>query len=358
MIDTSAPLLKPALLRLRALAWAVLAGAWLAGCAASPDPARLPHSAAESALRPPDLTLPMEDGLNIPVRLYRPTGPVRAVVLGLHGYGDSRDAWEFLAPQLNADGILVAAPDIRGFGGARVPGGWSTTARMLRDTAAELRWAETRWPGVPVYVMGESMGGALAFLLTTRLHELGVDPPRGVILLAPAVFRLGQPARALLGAWNLLTPAMVLNPDYAPGERVASTNYRALRRLYFDPLSTRDSTVHSLHGLVALMAEANGAAAELQAAQRGLGVPVLMVWGSRDQLVPPEDTAAFVDHLAPPGAAEAPGALRLDEIDGAYHLLSRERTRVGADIAAWIFHSERFLPSGGDLAAAAWRAAR
>ena len=39
-----------------------------------------------------------------------------AVVLALHGMNDSRDAWEYPAPDFAAHGVAVFAPDQRGFG--------------------------------------------------------------------------------------------------------------------------------------------------------------------------------------------------------------------------------------------------
>ena len=52
-----------------------------------------------------------------------------AVVLALHGMNDSRDAWEYPAPDFTAAGIAVFSPDLRGFG--------ATTTRAL-------------WPGPTV----------------------------------------------------------------------------------------------------------------------------------------------------------------------------------------------------------------
>ena len=56
-------------------------------------------TARETALIPPSLMLDMSDGARIPLRLYpAATSEPRGIILALHGYGDSRDAWEFAAP--------------------------------------------------------------------------------------------------------------------------------------------------------------------------------------------------------------------------------------------------------------------
>ena len=71
----------------------------------------------------------MADGVRLPYREWLPEREPWAVVLALHGMNDSRDAWEIPAPELNAAGIAVFAPDQRGFGDTamrwrRMPGRW------------------------------------------------------------------------------------------------------------------------------------------------------------------------------------------------------------------------------------------
>ncbi|MFT9297404.1 MAG: alpha/beta fold hydrolase, partial [Gluconobacter sp.] len=138
-------------------------------------------TAKETALISPDVTLSMSDGGHIPLRIYPAAHSLKAVILALHGFGDSRDAWEFFAPPLSTAGIEIVAPDQRGFGATQDAGGWSSTARMVQDTREELAWLHGRYPDLPLYVMGESMGGAVALLLATN------PPPElsGTILLAP-----------------------------------------------------------------------------------------------------------------------------------------------------------------------------
>ena len=68
----------------------------------------------------------MPDGTRLPYRAWLPDGEPWAVVLALHGMNDSRDAWEYPAPELAAHGVAVFAPDQRGFGdtdGARLLAG-------------------------------------------------------------------------------------------------------------------------------------------------------------------------------------------------------------------------------------------
>ncbi|WP_198942070.1 alpha/beta hydrolase [Gluconobacter sp. DsW_058] len=308
----------------------------LGACTHRPMPDLHP-TAKETALIPPDVTLSMSDGAHIPLRIYPAAHPLKAVILALHGFGDSRDAWEFFAPPLSAAGIEIVAPDQRGFGATQDAGGWSKTARMIQDTREELTWLRSRYPGVHLYVMGESMGGAIALLLATE------PPPElsGTILLAPAIMKLGEPWQTVLDGLDTVAPRWKLDGSAVPGERVASDNIHALRRMYFDPLTQHSSTIHPLFGLTRLMATAFDDAPRVR-------TPMLMIFGGRDQFVLPPYTARLLQRLS--------GSVRLDEFPTAHHLMSRDKRMTAQDVTSWILTPESALPSGGDVAAALWKA--
>lgn len=309
----------------------------LQGCT-TPHLPDLHPTPQETALIPPTLTLHMSDGASVPLRLYPATTPSpRGIILALHGYGDSRDAWEFAAPTFTSQGFTLAAPDIRGFGQAADRGGWSSTARLVQDAREQVLWLHARYPDTPVHVMGESMGGAIALLLAAT------DAPdiSSMILLAPAALDIGQPWESLLGGMDLLAPHWKLDGSAVPGHRVASDNLKALRRMYFDPLTLHSSTIHPLYGLTLLMRAAYEAAPKAR-------TPLLIIFGGRDQFVLPPFTARLLRRL--------PRNTRIDELPGAHHLLSRDRRGAAQDAVSWLTAPDRFLPSGGDAAAAAWQA--
>nr|WP_245528409.1 alpha/beta fold hydrolase [Gluconobacter morbifer] len=320
--------------RLRGVLLCLLA---LSACTAR-HPPDLHPTAQETALIPPDTILTLSDGFRIPVRLYRSSDtPLKAVILALHGYGDSRDAWEFDAQRFTVKRLELVAPDLRGFGQTADRGGWSSTARMVQDAREEVAWIHRHYPGVPVYVMGESMGGAVALLLDAS----PAPDIAGTILLAPAALKIGEPWETLMGGIDLVAPDWRLDGSAVPGHRVASDNIRALRRMYFDPLTQHSSTIHPLYGLTRLMHAAYDAAPKAR-------LPLLIVFGSRDQFVLPPFTARLLKRL-PPGTRE-------DDLPAAHHLLSRDRRGAAEDAVSWILAPGSFLPSGGDIAAAAWKA--
>ncbi|MGI4939711.1 MAG: alpha/beta hydrolase [Janthinobacterium lividum] len=293
----------------------VALGLAVSGCAAASHrlPPALPYPA-------PDLAFTMPDGTVLPAREWLPAGAPRGVVLALHGFGDSRDAWALPAPAFAADGLLVVAPDQRGFGATATRGHWAGTEAMVADAAALVRQLRGRWPGLPVTVMGESMGGAVAMLLAAAPDMPGASAPDTTVLVSPAVWtraQLGVVLSSSLFLANAFLPDHEVTGSEVPLHLVACDNRDALLRLYYDPLTLHATRFAALSGLVTLMDEASAA-----------------TWGA------------------------LPATARRAFYTGGYHMLLRDLDRAlpVADILAWLRSPDAWLPSGADAAAAAWQA--
>lgn len=289
-----------------------------------------------------DDAIAMDDGAVLPVRVWRPAGAPRAVVLALHGFNDSRDAWEVPSAAFTAAGVALYAPDQRGFGAAPLRGLWPGSARLADDAAALLRALRQRHPGVPLFAIGESMGGAVLMTLAARPDAPQVD---GWVLLSPAVWGRQQMGMALSsGLWlvSSLLPALSVTGAEVPLKVVASDNRDALIRLARNPLTIRRTRFDSLRGLTDLMDQAQAAAPRLHG-------PVLALYGARDTLVPADATARAWSRM--------PAGVRFAFYPAGYHLLLRDLGRAApiGDIIAWMRDPRQWLPSGADLAAAAWR---
>ena len=131
----------------------------------------------------------MEDGYRLPLSRWEAVGNTRAIVLALHGLNDYSFAFDNLGHQLARRGISVIAYDQRGFGQTTGNGFWLVTVtRLLRE----------HYAGVPLYLLGESMGGAVVLTSLTST-PLDVD---GTILVAPAVWtRDSMPLLQRLALW-------------------------------------------------------------------------------------------------------------------------------------------------------------
>ena len=318
---------------------ALLLGA-LAGCTPAAAP---PGPRAQAPVQEQDHFV-MGDGMRLPYRAWRPEGQPWAVVLALHGFNDSRDAWELPAPDLAARGIALYAPDQRGFGATAARGLWPGADALADDAQAMLALLRARHPGARVVAMGESMGAAVLMHMATRGVAVPVD---GLVLLAPAVW--GRAAMNLFmqgGLWLVATVTPGLTVTRPPGIRiVASSNTEALRALGRNALTIRATRFDTLRGLVDLMDLA------LAAAPRMPPIPTLALYGAHDQIIPKPATRTTWSRL--PG----PPIRRLYYGEG-YHLLLRDEARATplADIAAWLRAPAAPLPSGAEAAAEAWLA--
>jgi len=272
----------------------------------------------------------LPDGARQPYRLYPAQGPVQEVVLALHGYTDSRDGWAILASDLTPHGVEIYAPDLSSFGATANRGHWPGTAVLVdeaRDEAIQLR---AKYPGVKLYIMGESMGGAIGMLLGASANPPPVD---GYILSAPAVW--GGPSMSP-GYRETLRVATFFDPGRRlTGQSVhveASDNVPALIAFGEDPLTMHAPRLDHVAGLVTLMGQA-------QAACKNFRQPALILYGGNDQLVPP-DAMRDCWQAIPAGA---PVTLAFYPPD--YHLIPRDLERVtpNADILAFI--EGRGLPS-------------
>ncbi len=289
-------------------------------------------------------SLPLADGVPTPVRVWRPTGAPVAVILALHGFNDSRDAWAIPAPVLAGAGILVYAPDQRGFGAAPGRGMWPGDRALADDAASMLATLRARHPGVPLFAMGESMGGAVLMTLAARPDRPAID---GWVLLSPAVWGRAQQGVVLSsGLWLVsgITPSLTVTGGEVKLRVVPSDNRDALIALARNPLTIRRTRFDALRGLTDLMDDAQAAAPRLPG-------NTLVLYGERDTLVPaPAVRRAW---------RAMPGGVRRALYANGYHLLMRDNGRdaVIRDVIGWIRTPGAWLPSGGDAAAAAWQAA-
>ena len=284
----------------------------------------------------------MPDGARLPYRAWLPDDTPRAVLLCLHGFGDySINAFELPAPLFVSQGIALYAYDQRGFGAAPHQGLWPGTATLASDATVVASLLRARHPGVPLYVLGESMGAAVLLVAATS----GNPPPAsGYILSAPGVrgrATMGRFERAVLEFASRAIPAVGFIgsvPGFTPTD-----NEAAMRRWSSDPLTARTYRVDLVYGLVNLMDEA------LVAASRFTDNALILV-GGHDRIVPPSAIRRLVASMPP----EAPHRVAY-YVDG-YHLLLRDRGRakVVLDIVAWLSDPAAALPSGADELGRRW----
>ena len=285
----------------------------------------------------------VRDGAALPLERWLPEGPPRAIVLGIHGFNDYSHGFAGPAEMLARHGIATFAYDQRGFGRAPERGRWAGIEPMVTDALTAMALLRERYPGLPLYVMGESMGAAVAVLAANRAGPAGAD---GYILLAPAVWgRTTMNVFERMGLWFAdLFPGVEWSPRALPVTIRPSDNVAMLRELYNDPLVIKTARSDTLNGLVDLMGAALDAAPHFTA-------PAFILYGEQDAVVPRLPVARFVAALP----REATERQRLALYPAGYHLLLRdlEGPMVTADVLAWIDNPRAPLPSGADREARA-----
>jgi alpha-beta hydrolase superfamily lysophospholipase len=310
---------------------------WLAACAPRLQPP------GDEAVAPATIAgLPLHwqagDGRVLPLRRWLPAdgAPAKAVVLALHGFNDYSNAFTEAAEWWAGRGIVTYAPDQRGFGRAPHTGFWPGEDRLAADLAELHGVLRRNHPDLPVFWLGESMGGAVA------LHSLMQHPqqrPAGVVLVAPAVW--GRSSMPLLYRVTLFLASYTIPWKTFTGSGLkiqASDNIEMLRRLSRDPLFIKATRVDAIHGLVDLM--------DAAALARPVHVPVLMLYGVKDQVIPKPPVERFVSALR-----ETPGIdMRVAVYDHGWHMLLRDlqAETVWRDVAAWVDNRQAPLPSGAE----------
>jgi len=105
----------------------------------------------------------------------------RFLLLILHGYGSHGARFNELAAGLAKIGGYVFAHDYEGFGESEGNRGLIDDYQTLvRDAVQHIKEKKARFPKAPVFLCGQSMGGALA-VLTSHQHPDLVD---GIITLS------------------------------------------------------------------------------------------------------------------------------------------------------------------------------
>lgn len=279
------------------------------------------------------------DGIELPLRQWLPeNNKASAVLIALHGFNDYSHFLQQPGDFFRQQGIASYAYDQRGFGGSPRRGLWSGIDAYVQDLDLFVRLIRDKHPGLPVYLLGESMGGAVIIATMSRSLKTPVD---GLILAAPAVWgRETMPwyQQTLLWALSHTMPWLTLT-----GKGVVkvtpSDNIEMLRELGRDPLVIKSTRVEALYGLTNLMDAALHSAKEIQ-------TDTLVLYGEKDDIIPKQPTLRFLQDFLQNRQQRKKVAF----YQNGYHMLLRDLQApvLWKDIVAWIKSSGEPLPSGAD----------
>lgn len=247
-------------------------------------------------------------------RRWRAPEP-RAALLLVHGMAEHSGRYEHVGTALSERGIDVLSFDLRGHGESGGRRGHVEAFDHFLDDVEDLL-AERRGLGVPVVLMGHSMGGLIAAAYAVS----GRPEPDLLVLSAPAL-AADVPGwqRALAPMLSKVLPTLSMPNDF-DGELL--TRDPAVGAAYRDdPLRVRKATTR-------LGSEIFGAMERTTAGIDRVGVPTYVLHGSEDRLVP---------------ATASEPLDGLDNVTRVVHeglrhecLNEPERDEVLADLTAWL----------------------
>lgn len=170
----------------------------------------------------------LSDGL--PIRLYRTPGPVRVLVLYLHGggwvLGGIPTCSRFCGALAEREGVAVAACDYRLAPQHPYPA-------ALADTVKFYQWAVQRYPGAKIILAGDDAGGNLAIAAALYLIDEQKKMVDGLILFYPIATLLPEQSES----WQKYSNGYVLEPKLMETIYDAYVPEKALRsRRYISPL--------------------------------------------------------------------------------------------------------------------------
>ena len=286
------------------------------------------------------------DGLTLPIRSWFPEAIApRAILIGIHGFNDYGRAFESSGQYVSKRGLGLIAYDQRGFGMAPDSGVWAGALQYAEDLRALVYAIGQKYPDIPLYLLGQSMGGAVAISAFTLNPAPKVA---GVVLIAPAVWsRETMPwyQVALLELTSTLVPAVRVTGS---GLKIqASDNIEMLQNLGRDPWVIKGTRFDTIEGLVGLMDLAQSRAGAVD-------VRELILYGERDQVIPREPIEAMVLKL------KERSNIRLALYPNGYHMLIRDlRGDIPLDdMISWIDQPKQPLPSGFEISLDAMGRAR
>lgn len=261
------------------------------------------------------------DGLRLLERRWMPQGKARAHVVVLHGYAEHSGRYAHAGARMAQHGYGVHALDLRGHGRSDGPVALVRSfSEYLADVRALMARVGERHAGEATFILGHSMGGAIASLYAI------VDRPRvaGIVLSGPALGAAHGPgivARAMLVAGRIAPRLPMVRLDAA----AVSRDPGVVLRYRNDPFVY---TGRVRAGLVAAMIRA---ARHIDDRVHHITLPLLIMHGTEDKLASHHHSRAFHER-----ASSADKTLRL--YDGLYHEIFNEpeRDEVLADMIAWL----------------------
>ncbi|MGA2614642.1 MAG: lysophospholipase [Spirochaetia bacterium] len=269
-----------------------------------------------------------KDGLEMFAQSWAPDARPRAVIALVHGLGEHSGRYPLLVERLPGAGYAINAYDLRGHGRTGGPRLYASSFEVLmEDIERHIDQTRLRFPGVPLFLYGHSLGGEQVLYYVLRrspsLHGVIATSP----LLAP-----GTPVSpfkvAVSKLLSRIIPSVIITTK-VPWESL-SGDPAVIELTKKDPLYQEGISVRM--GVELLRA------GEWIRSQTTFPLPLLVMQGTADRHVDPKKTIQFSQGLT--------GDVTLKVWEGGHHELHNDlgREKVADLILDWLGKHSGTLP--------------
>ena len=220
---------------------------------------------------------------------HTPKKKPKARVLIIHGISEHSGRHLNTVDALNANGYEAIRFDLRGAGRSGGVRQWvDRFSDYVDDTAEVANWIHRELDPLPFFVLGHSMGGAVAIYFTAHYQSL----MQGLILSAPAYLAGDSISKLLIAVGKVavfLTPNLRIPKSSAPTD--VSRDPAVVEAYLKDPLACHFNTLRQGNELLKAMKKIPDEITKLS-------LPILFLHGTSDTIVKMQGSFELVRNVA------------------------------------------------------------
>ncbi|ADN50887.1 alpha/beta hydrolase [Vulcanisaeta distributa] len=260
-------------------------------------------------------------GINAYYRCWLADKPL-GIVIGVHGFAEHSGRYNDFGNYLSSNGYSLCMEDLRGHGltaGPRDLGYVDSFDLFLNDLEEFIELMLKRTGFSSAFLFGHSMGGLIVLHYLGRISK-GVRA--AITSGAAAIVNVSTGSWLMLSLLNTLAPRhrlnLPINPEFLTHDK------RIVEEYVNDPLVFKKPTVRILYELVR-------ASRSVWKYIDNISVPIMMMHGGEDKIVPPRATQEVFSRLRV-------GDKAMKVYDGMYHEILNELNKnvVYEDVLSWL----------------------
>ena len=261
----------------------------------------------------------------------------KLIILAIHGFNDYSNSFLIPAQFFSKFQITTTSYDLRGFGANKDAKKWFPLKIHIFDIKKIIFELKKKNPEKKIFLLGESMGGAILLSLVSQEKYLPIE---GVILVAPAIWNFSElnPIKSfILKNFSRLFPKLNISGKGLIKVQ-ASDNIEMLKQLSKDKYFIHKPNLESIYGITVLMDLA------FKSAKNYLKNPsydTLIIVPLLDEIIPRKPIKSLFSEYEIRRNIEK--KVDLAVYDKNYHMILRDLdgNRVTREIKEWIFDRKK-----------------